>query len=67
MSNRLRSPRRLRHAAAPVFAAFLDDKPEKEGWGIRIEVVSEARYNQALVLVRALAALRKDQPRVEDV
>jgi hypothetical protein len=53
--------------AAPVFAAFLDDKPEKEGWGIRIEVVSEARYNQALVLVRALAALRKDQPRVEDV
>ena len=46
--------------AAPVLAAFLDDRPEKEGWGIRIEIVNEARYAQALVLVGALAALRRN-------
>jgi hypothetical protein len=47
--------------AAPALATFLDGKETKEGWGIRIEVDTEMRYAQALVLVRALAALRKGQ------
>jgi len=51
--------------ASPVIAAFLDDRPEKEGWGIRIEIVNEARYGQALVLVRALAALRRNPSAVD--
>ncbi|HUX38122.1 MAG TPA: DUF3788 family protein [Rectinemataceae bacterium] len=45
--------------AAPLVATFLDGNEAKGGWGIRIEVENEARYAQALVLIRALAAIRK--------
>jgi hypothetical protein len=43
--------------AQPIVAALISGKA-KEGWGLRVEVRDEASQAQALVLVRALAALR---------
>lgn len=45
--------------ASPLVSTFLDGKESKGGWGIRIEIESEERYAQALVLIRALAAIRR--------
>jgi hypothetical protein len=46
-------------SASPVIGAFLDGEAASEGWGIRIDVRDELRYGQALILVKALAALRR--------
>lgn len=44
---------------AAGLADILDPGKSKEGWGIRLLIDDAARYEQALLLIKAVAALRR--------
>lgn len=46
--------------AAEKLGELLDADKAKEGWGIRIMLVDERAYERALLLIKAVAELRKD-------
>jgi hypothetical protein len=48
-------------AAEAVLAELLPPGKSKEGWGIRLLIDDEVDYGRALLLVKAVARIRKDE------
>ncbi len=44
---------------APLLGGLLDVDKAKEGWGIRLAVEDEGAYEQAVVLIKAVAGIRR--------
>jgi hypothetical protein len=48
-------------AAAAVLAELLPPGKSKEGWGIRLLIDDEGDYGRALLLIKAVSKMRKDE------